>query len=88
MGCKPQTGAPKASTAKSAICDPMAREEVAPGEGALSTWTASFPRRMEKSSSRAPERETAWARTPEPPGARSSAWISGSSRFRSRTRYS
>ena len=44
------SGRPNASAASWTICSPMARDEVAPGDGAFRTWTASRPRMMLKSS--------------------------------------
>ena len=55
----PQSSIPKASPARSTMYSPMAREEVAPGDGAFKTCTASRPRMMLKSSRRVPSRATA-----------------------------
>ena len=54
-----QDYSPKASAANSTMWAPMARDDVAPGDGAFKTWTAYRPRMMLKSSSNAPLRETA-----------------------------
>src|SRR5260221_1858280 len=65
----------------SAICSAMTRpissEAVAAGEGALHTWIAFGPVTIMKSSTRVPSGRIAWARTPAPPGTRSSSWTSG-----------
>ena len=63
--------APKLSIAKPAMCSPMAKDDVAPGDGAFNTWIASRPWMMLKSSNNEPSLATAWARTPEPPLSRS-----------------
>ena len=49
----------KASAASSTMCLPMARQAVAAGEGALSTWTAPRVRTMLKSCNSSPLRLTA-----------------------------
>src|SRR5688572_11635366 len=56
----------------------MEREEVAAGDGALQTLITRLSSKIRKSSKRAPSRLHACARTPAPPGARSSSRISGS----------
>ena len=66
-------------TARAATSSPMASEAVAAGEGALMTCTMRSPSANAKSSSSEPSRATAWARTPAPPGAKSSACTSGTS---------
>lgn len=53
-------------TAISAIFLPIASDAVAPGEGAFSTWMAFSLWTIRKSSTRAPLRSMAWARTPAP----------------------
>ena len=52
---------------------PIGSDAVAAGEGAFSTCTACGPSLMTKSSSRAPSRPTACARTPGAAGTRSAA---------------
>ena len=50
---------------------PISSEAVAPGDGALQTWSALCPRTMRKSSTRLPSLSSAWARTPASHGTRS-----------------
>src|SRR6266851_10082465 len=64
--------------AVSAIWRPMASELVAPGLGALRTWTMRLVCVLKtKSSTRAPSGPRAWARTPLGPGSRSARVSSG-----------
>ncbi len=62
----------QASDARRAISSPMASDAVAPGLGALSTCSASGRAISRKSCSSSPPGAIACARTPEPPGSRSS----------------
>src|SRR5213594_2739468 len=71
---------PKVFTASPAMWRPIAIEAVAPGDGALSTWTASASAMMRKSSTIVPSGLTAWARTPAPPRVTSSERRAGTSR--------
>src|SRR5439155_14213319 len=63
---------PKVSAAVSAIMRPIASDDVAPGDGALRTWTMRLPCVLKtKSSTSAPSGPSACARTPDGPGNRS-----------------
>src|SRR5207244_10090606 len=69
---------PKAWLAVSAIMRPIASEDVAPGEGALRTWTMRLPWVLKtKSSTSDPSGPSACARTPLGPGSRSARVSSG-----------
>src|SRR5690606_1097530 len=58
---------------------PIESEAVAAGEGALQTFTTNSFSKIKKSSIRLPCSSQAWARTPAPPGSKSSPRISGTS---------
>src|SRR5205814_5167662 len=100
-GARPETCAPaggegrvrafqrarlKVSPARAAMWRPMESEAVAPGEGALTTWTAPSVTLILKSSTREPSGLTAWARTPAPPRSMSGSRISGTSFWSDRTK--
>src|SRR5262249_22931692 len=68
---------PKRAPARSAMWSPIARHEVAAGEGALRTWRDDGPSPKTKSSTRLPSRVIACARIPEPPRTTSDALSSG-----------
>src|SRR5262245_18277736 len=68
---------PKPAPARSAMWSPIARQEVAPGEGALRTWRDDGPSPKTKSSTRPPSRVIACARMPEPPRTTSAALSPG-----------
>src|SRR6266852_9249215 len=75
------TGSAKACAAFSTISRPIAREAVAPGEGAFRTCRAFPVMAMMKSSTSAPLVAIACARTPLPPGCRSAMVRSGRRRW-------
>jgi STE24 endopeptidase len=64
---------------RSAITRAMASDDVAPGDGALRTWTTPSASWKTKSSSRVPSRPSACARIPDGPGRTSATSSSGRS---------
>lgn len=70
---------PAAAAARVTTSSAIDSDAVAAGLGALSTCTAPGRSRNTKSCTRVPSGAMAWARTPAPPGSRSSARSSGTS---------
>src|ERR1700733_12035174 len=64
----------------------ISSDAVAAGEGALQTWREFLPSSSRKSSTKLPSRSRACARTPLLLGMRSSAWTSGTRRWRLRVK--